>query len=373
MRRSVALRLILALVAALTMAAPVSAGGRATVRLDAAPENVAVEVPVQIGFTVLAHDVTPVNVDSATLEAQHRETAETYAATAVQEGAVGHYVVEAVFPRAGEWKWSVVPAPYAGTSFETLTVLDAPAGSASIDIGGASPDAVARSAQIAAGTCADRGERVYPLGNPAPDDPTGGDSSDVSAGTTGALDTPPIAISETTLDLTIAELLGTPHAITVESGTAPVACGDIGGRMWNGALVVGLQTVGTAGESGIATLSERDGRTTVTLYLVPASPAGLGEPAESGSADVVAIDIVEGGGHWVFSPSQVSVPAGTTVVWTNATRTAHTVAGDDLAFDDSGVMAPGDSFRQTFDTPGSYTYRCGPHPDMVGTITVTEA
>ena len=358
-----ALRLIVVLVAVLAMTAPVSAGGWAAVHLDAAPENVAVEVPVEIGFTVLQHDVSPVNVDSAVLEAQHRETAEFYRATAAQEGAIGHYVVEAVFPRAGEWKWSIIPAPFAGTSFETLTVLEAPAAT--------SPGATAdRPAQIAAGTCAARGEVRYALSNPASDDPTKADQDAIPAGTTGAPDALPIAISETTLDVTIDELLIDHHAITVDAAGATVACGDLGGRMWDGALVVGLQAVGAAGEAGIATLREESGRTTITLYLLPASTDSV-EPASAGSAGAVSIEIVDSGGHWGFSPNQVSVAAGTTVVWTNATEAAHTIQGDDLAFSDSGLMASGASFEQTFDTPGTYTYRCGPHPDMVGTITVT--
>lgn len=369
MRRRTALRLIVALLAVLATAAPASAGGWAVVHLDAEPANVVAGVPVRIGFTVLQHDVTPVDIEdfgpgaAVTLEAQHRGTAELYRATAVQDGAVGHYVVEAVFPRAGEWKWSIVPGPFAGTSFETLTVLAAPAAT--------SPGAAAnRPSQIAAGTCAARGEVVHTLANPA-SDPATADEEALRGTTVGSPDGLPLAISETTLDATIAELLGTPHAIAVGSGTSTVACGDIGGRMWGGELVVGLRAVGATGESGIATLSEEDGRTTVTLYLIPAGPAGTAEPAGTGSADAVEIRIVAGPEHWGFSPAEVSVAVGTTVVWTNATDVAHTVVGDDLAFGDSGPMEPGDRFRQTFDTPGVYVYRCGPHPGMVGTVSVT--
>jgi plastocyanin len=47
------------------------------------------------------------------------------------------------------------------------------------------------------------------------------------------------------------------------------------------------------------------------------------------------------------------------------------VTGDDLAFDDSGPLVPGASFTATFDEPGTYRYRCGPHPQMVGEIVVT--
>ena len=58
------------------------------------------------------------------------------------------------------------------------------------------------------------------------------------------------------------------------------------------------------------------------------------------------------------------------MTWVNHSDVAHTVTGDDLAFDDSGLIEPGDSFRQTFDEPGTYRYHCGPHPDMTGVIVV---
>jgi len=164
--------------------------------------------------------------------------------------------------------------------------------------------------------------------------------------------------------VTIAELLAAPHAVAVDHGAATVACGDLGGRMWDGELVVGLQPVGETGQAGIASLRQVGERTTITLYLIPASPAGDPAPASAGADAVQIADIG-------FSPSQMSISAGTTVTWTNTGAITHTVTGGDLAFDDSGPLAPGDTFTQTFDEPGIYAYRCGPHPGMVGAITVT--
>jgi plastocyanin len=73
---------------------------------------------------------------------------------------------------------------------------------------------------------------------------------------------------------------------------------------------------------------------------------------------------------WVFAPSSLQVSPGTAVTWINRTETTHTVTGDDLIFDDSGPIAPGQSFSTTFDMPGTYQYRCGPHPGMVGQVVV---
>ena len=375
MRRSIALRLAVALAAVLAAVlpnAPASAGGWAVVHLDAAPVNVAVEVPVRIGFIVLQHDVTPVNVEdfgpegSVTLEAMHRETAETYRAAAEQEGTEGHYVVEAVFPRAGEWKWNIVPAPFAGTSFETLTVLDAPAAPSALT--------VPRPGRIIAGSCGRMGKTRFTLGATAP--AAGSTEADgIPTGSVGARDAFPVSISETPIGVALAELIDAPHAITVESGDpsdpAPVVCGDVGGRIWNGELVVGLRTVARAGVAGIATLREDAGQTYVTVYLVTVPGAetdrGDREDAASAATYTVAVDIVDMG----FSPSALTVPAGTTVVWTNTSAVTHTVTGNDVTFADSGPMAAGALFEQTFDRPGIYAYRCGPHPGMTGTITVT--
>ena len=79
------------------------AGGWATVRLDAPPGEILVEVPWRVGFTVKQHDREPVNLDNVYLAAQHKETGESLRADARQEGAVGHYLVDVTFPRAGAW------------------------------------------------------------------------------------------------------------------------------------------------------------------------------------------------------------------------------------------------------------------------------
>ena len=45
--------------------------------------------------------------------------------------------------------------------------------------------------------------------------------------------------------------------------------------------------------------------------------------------------------------------------------------GDSLAFEDSGLLEPGQSFSQIFAEPGTYHFRCAPHPWMEGTIVVS--
>src|SRR5918993_492291 len=75
---------------------------------------------------------------------------------------------------------------------------------------------------------------------------------------------------------------------------------------------------------------------------------------------------------FAFEPATVTVPAGVTVTWTNTGSRPHTVTADDGSFD-SGRLDPGEQFSQTVDQPGIFTYHCGFHPEMQGSIVVTDA
>jgi plastocyanin len=222
MRRTILTTLVI--IALGFLATPALAGGWATVRLDQPPGDVPAGTPWRFGFTVLQHDVTPNSDVTPVIHAINKATGEKVTATARQEGPVGHFVAELTLPAAGEWKWEITPEPFAGTSFETLRVVD-----------------------------------------------------------------------ESTSTLT--------------------------------------------GPSG-----------------APAAPD-----------QTATVEIDDG---YAFQPFSLEVASGTTVTWINASSVAHTVMSDDLAFDDSGPIDPGSRFSATFDAPGTYHYRCGPHPDMKGIIVV---
>jgi hypothetical protein len=72
---------------------------------------------------------------------------------------------------------------------------------------------------------------------------------------------------------------------------------------------------------------------------------------------------------FAFEPSSVEVQAGTTVTWTNDGQTPHTATADDGSFD-SGNVAPGQSFSQAFEQPGTFDYHCEFHPQMTGAVVV---
>lgn len=94
--------------------------------------------------------------------------------------------------------------------------------------------------------------------------------------------------------------------------------------------------------------------------------ASTGTPGASTSTAPEKIRSVEIKG-FRFEPSIFTVPAGTTVRWTNQDPVAHTSTG---ASWDSGILSPGCSFERRFDRPGTYAYFCRVHPFMHGTVVV---
>jgi len=70
-----------------------------------------------------------------------------------------------------------------------------------------------------------------------------------------------------------------------------------------------------------------------------------------------------------FVPTQLSVPVGTTVTWTNGDDEAHTVTAVDRAYT-STAMEHAESFAHRFNAPGTYTYFCALHPHMTATVVV---
>jgi len=90
--------------------------------------------------------------------------------------------------------------------------------------------------------------------------------------------------------------------------------------------------------------------------------------ATSASADVpVTIN------NFHFMPPDITIPAGTTIRWTNQDGPTHTVTSDMAGTFDSGSLAPNTSFSVTFNTPGTFAYHCEIHPTMMGKVIVTAA
>jgi plastocyanin len=70
-------------------------------------------------------------------------------------------------------------------------------------------------------------------------------------------------------------------------------------------------------------------------------------------------------------PAEITVPAGTTVIWTNADPLVHTVTAQRGEWG-SPALRHGERFAHRFSTPGRHHYLCAPHPHMAGVIIVVE-
>ena len=71
-----------------------------------------------------------------------------------------------------------------------------------------------------------------------------------------------------------------------------------------------------------------------------------------------------------FSPASVSVHVGDSVEWTNKSGNIHNVTFATPAVH-SPVMFAGETWKQTFTTPGTFHYVCTYHPGMEGEIVVS--
>ena len=95
-----------------------------------------------------------------------------------------------------------------------------------------------------------------------------------------------------------------------------------------------------------------------TVKSTPSTPKSTSPTA--GAASVRIVD-------FAFNPTALTISVGTTVTWTNNGSSVHTVTGSGW---DSGQLQPGQSFKRTFDTAGTYDYHCTNHPSMTASIIV---
>ena len=117
----------------------------------------------------------------------------------------------------------------------------------------------------------------------------------------------------------------------------------------------GATTQGMPGMSGMPSMS--------------GPPPGSSAPATGTAAptagNAVSID------NFAFVPATLTVPAGSTVTWTNHDEEPHTVAASDGSFHSPGMGAQG-TYSHTFPTAGKFDYVCSIHPFMHATVVVTQ-
>ena len=94
--------------------------------------------------------------------------------------------------------------------------------------------------------------------------------------------------------------------------------------------------------------------------------AGVSSASAAADSQSIAID------NFAFTPSEVTISAGSTLAWTNNQNVRHTSTADNGAWD-SGILTSGTSFQFTFETPGDFAYHCDIHPEMLGVVHVVAA
>ena len=115
------------------------------------------------------------------------------------------------------------------------------------------------------------------------------------------------------------------------------------------------------------TIKTRSSRVALLLALVAAA---LLIPAAPSSAATVQVSI----GDNFFSPRELHIDPGDTVVWTNGGRSVHDVKSDKKGEFRSGDLTRGKKFSHTFEEEGYFYYHCaihgGPQTGMWGLIVV---
>ncbi len=74
--------------------------------------------------------------------------------------------------------------------------------------------------------------------------------------------------------------------------------------------------------------------------------------------------------NFAFTPADLSIKVGDTVVWTNSDSASHTVVSDSGSEISSSSLSTGQTYSHTFSSTGTFNYHCSIHPSMKGQITV---
>ena len=106
----------------------------------------------------------------------------------------------------------------------------------------------------------------------------------------------------------------------------------------------------------------------LAVFIAGALQAAKTVKAESQAAQASTAEVKID--NFSFGPATVTVPAGSTVTWTNNDDVPHVVTSDDNKMFKSKALDTDDHFSFTFTKPGTYNYYCAIHPKMTAKIVV---
>ncbi len=115
-------------------------------------------------------------------------------------------------------------------------------------------------------------------------------------------------------------------------------------------------------------------RTTRLLLAIAVSGIVFFGPVPSAQANATVVILErdpDNASTWGYDPADVTIPAGSSVVWEWRAQDEHSATSDNGAFDSGVKRGSGHRWEFKFTTPGEYPYSCTPHPFMYGTVHVT--
>jgi plastocyanin len=100
------------------------------------------------------------------------------------------------------------------------------------------------------------------------------------------------------------------------------------------------------------------------MMMTSSRPSSAAASSAAVSGNAVSIS------GFSFGPQTITVKAGTAVTWSNQDSVPHMIVGDSGG-PSSSILQPGQSYSYTYTAAGTFTYHCGVHPGMKGTVIVT--
>lgn len=130
----------------------------------------------------------------------------------------------------------------------------------------------------------------------------------------------------------------------------------------------GLVAIAVSGRSDQSETARDDNQSPEASTAAPGTPAGSTQ--EAGATKAAIRD-------FSFQPKTLKIRKGTAVTWTNNDTAKHNVIADGEAVAggppaDNPLLGKGESYTFTFNTFGTFSYLCRPHPYMKGSVEVTE-
>ena len=160
------------------------------------------------------------------------------------------------------------------------------------------------------------------------------------------------------------------HWQTGAGADAPAISYEVNGQQYVAIAAGGVATQTVSANGDMIWAFSLNGSPGGRLQPFPAPPPPATEVAFTAVPTATnMVQIVD----YAFAQARITVPVGTTVTWRNTGTTIHTATALDQSWDTGDIPGGGGTAALQFDTPGTYTYTCAPHPWMLAQVIVTRA